>query len=170
MSSVWGNGLSAAYALFQMDNTSWRTVFEPHGIFRGVLISPIRARWGDTGLGGKDDKNVFSPSAAKRLGPPAPAATERRPQVVSVRGVNRNFIKAVRTPRVLGEWVCLVFLTLPLVKARWGRDRGLGGEGEPLPRWRRSNGRPGGPCPLGDEGALRTSTDSRARGSPSPQK
>ena len=76
MSSVLGNGLSAAYASFQMDNTSWRTVFEPHGIFRGVLIFPIRARWGDTGLGGKDDKNVFSPSAAKRLGLPR----RRRPK------------------------------------------------------------------------------------------
>ena len=39
-----------------------------------------KARWGrDGGLGGKDDENAFSRSAVKRLGPPAQAATERRP-------------------------------------------------------------------------------------------
>ena len=34
-------------------------------------------------------------------------------------------------------------------KAHWGRDKGIGGKGTTLPCWRRSNGRPGGPCPLG---------------------
>ena len=39
-----------------------------------------KARWGrDGGLGGRDDENAFSRSAVKRLGPPAQAATERRP-------------------------------------------------------------------------------------------
>ena len=50
------------------------------GSSRSPYLPLIKARWGrDGGLGGKDDGNAFSRFAAKRLGPPAQAATERRP-------------------------------------------------------------------------------------------
>ena len=50
-----------------------------------LILSLIKARWGrDGGLGGKDDGNAFFRFAAKRLGPPAPAETERRPEAVPV--------------------------------------------------------------------------------------
>ena len=53
---------------------------------RPCFFPLIKASWGrDGGLGGKDYENAFSRFAAKRLGPPAPAATERRPQAVPVR-------------------------------------------------------------------------------------
>ena len=45
-----------------------------------AVYSPGKsARGKGGGLGGKIDENAFSRFAAKRLGPPAPAATERRP-------------------------------------------------------------------------------------------
>ena len=43
--------------------------------------SALGKEWGP---GGKGDENAFSRSAAKRLGPPAPAATKWRPQAVPV--------------------------------------------------------------------------------------
>ena len=55
------------------------------------------------------------------------------------------------TRRLLLGRECLASLTLPPVKARWGRDGGLGGKGA-------TERRPAGPCLLGDKGALRAST------------
>ena len=50
------------------------------GAPRVPAFSPGKSALGKGwGAWGKDDENAFSRSAAKRLGPPAPAATERRP-------------------------------------------------------------------------------------------
>ena len=54
-------------------------------------------------------------------------------------------INKLRTVHLSLEPGCRVSRTFSSVKARWGRDGGLGGKGNPLPRWRRPKGGPGGP-------------------------